>query len=70
MNQYPSSPVKPFSNEDIAGRKMLDYILIVHVIDIDNEMLDVDKELLLTKRESQHGYYMCDIGLAKGVFAP
>ena len=70
MNQYPSSPFKPFSNKDIAGREMLNYILVVHVIDIDNEMLEVGKELFLTEREPQHGYYMCDIGLAEGVFAP
>ena len=70
MNQYPSSPVKPFSNKDIAGREMLDYVLVIHVIDIDNEMLEVGKELFLIERESQHGYYMGDIGLAEGVFAP
>ena len=69
MNQYPSSPVKPFSNEDIAGGKMLDYILVFHVIDIDDEMLDLDKELFLIKREPQHGYDMCDIGLVEGFFA-
>ena len=70
MNQYPSSPVKPFSNEDIASGKMLDYILVVHVIDLDDEMLEARKELFLIKREPQHGYYMCDIGLANGLFAP
>ena len=70
MNQYPSSPVKSFSNEDIAGREMLDYILVVHVIDIDDEMLELDKELFLIKRQPHHGYYMCDIGLEKSLFAP
>ena len=55
MNQYPSSPVKPLSDEDIAYGEMLDYILVVHVIDLDDVMLEVDKELFL-KREPQDGY--------------
>ena len=70
MNQYPSSLVEPLSDEDIARGEMLDYILVVHVIDLDDVMLDVGKELFLVKREPQHGYYVSDIGLAEGLFAP
>lgn len=54
MNQYPSSLVEPLSDEDIAYGEMLDYVLVVHVIDLDDVMLDVGKELFLTKREPQH----------------
>lgn len=69
MKQYTSSAVKPLLDESIAGGKMFNNILVFQVIELDDEVLEIDEEIII-KRQPQHGYYMCDIGLAQGLFAP
>ncbi|KAL9138424.1 MAG: hypothetical protein Q9175_000355 [Cornicularia normoerica] len=69
MNQYTSSPFKPLLDEGIAVGKMLNYVLVFDVIDLDDVMLELDKEIMI-KRQPQHRYYMGDVGLVQGLFAP
>lgn len=45
MNQYTSSPVKPVLDESIAGREMLEDVLVVHVIELDDVVLEIDEEM-------------------------
>ena len=69
MNQYASSPVKPLLDEGIAGVKVLDDIFVFHVIDFDDVVLEIHEEIIV-KRQSQHRYDVCDIGLSQSFFAP
>ena len=68
MNQYTSSPIEPLLDESIAGGKMLNDIFIFHVIDFDNVVQVINEEIAI-KRQSQHRYYMCDVGLDQGLFS-
>lgn len=69
MNQYASSSVQPLLDEDVAGREMLNGVLVFYVIDLDDVVLKVGEEILI-KGQPQGGDYMCDIGLVQGFFAP
>ena len=68
MNQYTSPPVEPLLNEGIACGKMLNDIFVLHVIDFDNVVQVINEEIAI-KRQSQHRYYMCDVGLDQGLFS-
>lgn len=69
MNQDASSSVKSLLNEGITGGKMHKDVLIFHVMDLNDAVLEIDKEIVV-KRQSQGRKYMCDVGLSQGVFAP
>lgn len=69
MNQDASASIKSLLNEGITDRKMLNDVLIFHVINLDDLMLKIHKEIIV-KRQSQGRKYMGDIGLCQGVFAP
>ncbi len=69
MHQYTSSLVKPLLDESNAGGEMLNDVLVFHVIELDDVVLEVGEEIIV-KRQPQHRYYMCDIGLVQGFFAP
>ena len=69
MNQYASSSIKSLPNESITVRKMLKNVLIFHVINLDDVVLKIGKEIIV-KRQSQGRKYMGDVGLCQGVFAP
>ena len=53
MNQYTSSPIKPLLDEGIAGGKMLNNVLVFHVIDLDDVVLEVHEEIII-QRQPQH----------------
>ena len=67
MNQDTSSPIKPLLYEGIAGGKILNDIFVFHVIDFDDVVPVIHEEIAI-KRQSQHGYYMCNVGLVQGFF--
>ena len=69
VNQYTSSTVKPLLDEGIAGGKIFNDILIIHIIQLDDVVLEIDEEMVV-KWQPQHRYYMCDIGLFQSVFGP
>ena len=69
MNQYASSSVKSFLNKGITIREMLQDIRIFHVINLNDAVLKIGKEIIV-KRQSQGRKYMGDVGLCQGVFAP
>ena len=69
MDQDASSPIKSLLNEGITVGKMLQDVLVFHVINLDDAVLKIDKEMTV-KRQSQGRKYMCDVGLCQGVFAP
>ena len=69
MNQYASSSIESLPNESITVRKMLENVLIFHVINLDDVVLKIGKEIIV-KRQSQGRKYMGDVGLCQGVFAP
>ena len=69
MDQYASSSIKSLLNEGITGRKMLKDILVFHVINLNDKVLKIDKEITV-KRQPQGRKYMGDVGLCQGVFAP
>ena len=69
MNQYASSSIKSLLNEGVTGGEMLKDVLVLHVINLDDVMRKIDKEMFV-KRQSQGRKYMCDVGLCQGVFAP
>lgn len=68
MNQYTSSPIKSLLDEGIAGGKMLNDIFVLHVIDFDDVVLVIQEEIAI-KRQSQHRYYMCNVGFVQGFFS-
>ena len=68
MNEDPSSTVQPLPDEGIAGGKMLDGVVVFHVIELDDVVLEIEKEMVL-KRQVQHGDYVGDIGLVQGLLA-
>lgn len=68
MNQDPSSTVQPLPDEGIAGRKMLDGVVVFHVIELDDVVLEIEEEMVL-KRQVQHRDYVGDIGLVQGLLA-
>lgn len=68
MNQYASSLIKPLLDEGIAGGKMLNDIFVIDVIDFDDVVLVINKEIAI-ERQSQHRYYMCNVGLVQGLFS-
>lgn len=69
MNQYTSSTVKPLLDEGIAGGKMFNDVLVFHVIQLDDVVLEIEEEMII-KWQPQHRYYMCDIGLVQSLLAP
>ena len=69
MNQYACSAMQPLLDEGVAGGKMLNDVLVFDVIDLDDVMLEMGKEMVI-ERQSQDGYYMSDVGLGQGIFAP
>ncbi len=69
MNQYTFSAMQPLLDEGVAGGKMLNDVLVFDVIDLDDVMLEMGKEMVI-ERQSQDGYYMSDVGLGQGIFAP
>ena len=69
MNQYASSSIQSLLNKGITGRKMLNDFLIFHVINRDDVVLKIDKEMIV-ERQSQGRKYMGDVGFFQGVFAP
>ena len=62
MNQYASSSIKAFLNKGITSREMLHDVLIFHVINLDDVVLKIRKEIIV-KRQSQGRKYMRDVGL-------
>ena len=69
MNQDASSSIKSLLNEGITGRKMLNDVLIFHVINLDDLVLQIHKEIIV-KRQSHGRKYMGDVGLCQGIFTP
>lgn len=69
MNQYTSSTVKPLLDEGIAGGKMFDGVLVFQVIELNDVVFEIDEEMTI-KRQPQHRYYVCDIGLVQSFLAP
>ena len=69
MNQDAFSPVQSALDECIAGRKVLDDVLVVHIVNLDDVVLEIDKQMLI-KRQPQGRHHMGDVGLGQGVFAP
>lgn len=54
MNQHTCSPIKPFLDESVACRKMLNDVLVFHVIKLDDVVLEIEEELFI-KRQPQGG---------------
>ena len=69
MNEDPSPAIEPLLDEGVAAGEMLEDVVIVHVIDWDDVMLEVLEEMSIERRP-QDGDYMRDVGLVQGVFAP
>ena len=68
MNHHTSSAAKPLLDEGIAGGNMLNNVLVFHVIDLDDVVLEIHEEIPI-QRQPQHGYYMCDVGIFQCVSA-
>ena len=69
MNQHPPSSVKAPLDEGIAGGKILNDVLVFHIIDLDDVVGEVDEELVI-EGQSQDGEHVCDVGFGQGIFAP
>lgn len=54
MNQHTCSPIKPLLDESVACRKMLNDVLVFHVIKLDDVVLEIEEELFI-KRQPQGG---------------
>lgn len=54
MNQHTCSPIKPFLDESVACRKMLNDVVVFHVIKLDDVVLEIEEELFI-KRQPQGG---------------
>lgn len=53
MNQYASSCVKALLDEGIAGWEMLNYVLVFHVVDLDDMVVEIHEEMII-ERQPQH----------------
>ena len=54
MNQHACSPIEPLLDESVAGGKMLNDVLVFHVINLDDVVLEVEEELFI-ERQPQGG---------------
>lgn len=62
MYKYASATIDAFLDEGIAARKVLDYVLVFNVINLNGEMFVLFVQLLI-ERQSQYRYDMGDVGL-------
>lgn len=53
MNQYTSSGVKALLDEGIAGGEMLNDVLVFHVVDLDDVVVEIHEEMII-ERQPQH----------------
>lgn len=54
MNQDASAAIKPFLDKGVAGGEMLDDVVVFHVIDLDDVVLEIEEEMVI-ERQSQCG---------------
>lgn len=50
MNQYTCSAIEPLLDESIACRKMLNDVLVFHVINLDDAVLEVEEEVFIERQ--------------------
>ncbi|KAF6224021.1 hypothetical protein HO133_010595 [Letharia lupina] len=53
MNQYTSSGVEALLDEGIAGGEMLNDVLVFHVVDLDDMVVEIHEEMII-ERQPQH----------------
>ena len=68
MNQYAAPTVQALLNKGIAGGEMLDDVVVSHVINGDDLVAEIRKEMGI-ERQAQGGEYMRDVRVSQGFFA-
>lgn len=54
MNQDASTAIKPFLDKGVAGGEMLDDVVVIHVIDLDDVVVEMEEEMVI-ERQPQCG---------------
>lgn len=69
MDKDATSWIEAVSNEGVTRRKVLEYVFVFDVIDLDDMVFKADQEIGV-QREPQGRYYMRDVGFPDGLFPP
>ena len=68
MHQHSATFLQPLGNEIITLFEVLDDILIVHIIDLNHQMLEILDELHI-QRCPEHRHHVRDVGCLETLIA-
>lgn len=68
MHQHPPTAIQPLLDELITSRKVLEQILIIHIIDLYDLVLETLEQSILERRP-QDGQDVRDTGFTDGFFS-
>ena len=54
MNEHTSAAIEALLDKSVAGGEMLDDVVVIHVIDLDDVVLEIEEEMAI-KWQSQGG---------------
>lgn len=54
MNQDASTGIEPVLDKGVAGGEMLDDVVVIHVIDLDDVVVEIEEEMVI-ERQPQCG---------------